>query len=80
VERNAVRSVTELGHPPGEKQTGRFLPKAEPEYEDASRSLVLKEVAAIKPRTIVLWWLEVTSRAYTLMPALVPWRGRNGPI
>jgi hypothetical protein len=64
-----------IGLLPGDKQTGRFLLKAEPEYEDACRSLLLKQIAAIRPRAILLLGPEVASRAYTLMPSLLPWRG-----
>jgi Uracil DNA glycosylase superfamily len=64
-----------IGLLPGDKQTGRFLLKAEPEYEDACRFLLLKQIDAIRPRAILLLGPEVASRAYTLMPSLAPWRG-----
>ena len=44
---------------PRRKQTGRFLLKAEPEYEDACRSLLLKQIEAIRPRAILLLGPEV---------------------
>lgn len=64
-----------IGLLPGDKQTGRFLLKAEAEYENACRALLRKQIVAIRPRAILLLGPEVASRAYTLMPALVPWRG-----
>ncbi len=64
-----------IGLLPGDKQTGRFLLKAEPEYEDACRALLLKQIHAIRPRAILLLGPEVASRAHTVMPSLGPWRG-----
>jgi hypothetical protein len=63
-----------IGLLPGDKQTGRFLIKAEPEYEDACRSLLLKQTEAIRPRAILLLGPEVASRAYAMMPSLIPRR------
>jgi hypothetical protein len=64
-----------IGLLPGDKQTGRFLLKPEPVYEDACRELLLKQIDAIGPRAILLLGPEVASRAYTLMPSLTAWRG-----
>jgi hypothetical protein len=37
--------------------------------------LLLRQIVAIRPRAILLLGPAVASRAYTLVPALIPWRG-----
>jgi uracil-DNA glycosylase len=64
-----------VGLLPGSKQTGRFLRKPEPEYDQACLSLLVKQIREIKPTAILLLGPEVASRAYSLIPALMPWRG-----
>ena len=64
-----------VGLLPGSKQTGRFLRKPDHEYEQACLSLLVKQIREIKPTAILLLGPEVASRAYSLIPALMPWRG-----
>ncbi len=64
-----------VGLLPGGKQTGRFLRKPDHEYEQACLSLLLKQIREIKPTAILLLGPEVASRAYSLIPTLMPWRG-----
>lgn len=64
-----------VGLLPGGKQTGRFLRKADHDYEQACRSLLVRQIQAIRPTAILLLGPEVASRAFSLIPALAPWRG-----
>jgi uracil-DNA glycosylase len=63
-----------IGLLPGSKQTGRFLANPNHYYEQACRSLLIKQLQEIQPTAILLLGPEVASRAYRLIPALVPWR------
>lgn len=64
-----------IGLLPGSKQIGRFLRRPDNDYEQACRSLLVKQIQEIKPIAILLLGPEVASRAYSLIPALAPWRG-----
>jgi uracil-DNA glycosylase len=64
-----------VGLLPGSKQTGRFLRKADHDYEQACLLLLIKQIQEIKPMAILLLGPEVASRAHGLIPALTPWRG-----
>lgn len=64
-----------VGLLPGEKQTGVFLRKPDARYEQACLTLLIKELIAIRPTAILLLGPEVASRAYSLIPALLPWKG-----
>ena len=66
-----------VGLLPGSKQTGCFLRKPDRDYELACRSLLAKQIQEIKPTAILLLGPEVASRAYSLIPALLPWRGAD---
>jgi uracil-DNA glycosylase len=66
-----------IGLLPGSKQTGRFLLKPDHDYEQACRSLLVKQIREIKPTAILLLGPEVASRAYSIIPALAPWRGAH---
>jgi uracil-DNA glycosylase len=69
-----------VGLLPGEKQTGRFLLKPDPAYEQACRSLLIKQIQFLQPIVILLLGPEVAHRAYQIMPALEPWRNANSWI
>ena len=64
-----------VGLLPGTKQIGRFLRKPDHDYEQACLALLVKQIREIKPTAILLLGPEVASRAYSLIPALAPWRG-----
>jgi uracil-DNA glycosylase len=64
-----------VGLLPGSKQTGRFLRKPDYEYEQACLSLLVKQIREIKPTAILLLGTEVASRAHSLIPAVMSWRG-----
>ena len=64
-----------VGLLPGSKQTGSFLRKSDEEYEQACLSLLLKQIREIQPTAVLLLGPEVASRAYNLIPALMPWKG-----
>lgn len=63
-----------IGLLPGNKQTGTFLRRADHDYEQACRSLLLKQIQVIRPSVVLLLGPEVASRAYQIIPALAPWR------
>jgi hypothetical protein len=63
-----------VGLLPGDKQVGRFLLRSDPKYEQACRSLLFKQIQFFRPAVILLLGPEVASRAYQIIPALVPWR------
>jgi uracil-DNA glycosylase len=63
-----------IGLLPGNKQTGRFLLRPDPRYEEACSSLLLKQIAYFRPVAMLLLGPEVAARAYRIIPALRPWR------
>jgi uracil-DNA glycosylase len=63
-----------IGLLPGSKQTGSFLCKPDHDYEQACRTLLIKQIQEIQPTAIFLLGTEVASRAHSLIPALAPWR------
>lgn len=64
-----------IGLLPGEKQTGVFLRNSDAQYEQACLTLLIKQLVAIRPTSILLLGPEVASRANALIPALSPWKG-----
>jgi uracil-DNA glycosylase len=66
-----------VGLLPGSKQTGRFLRTPDHDYERACRLLLVGQIQKIKPTAILLLGPEVASRAYSIIPALAPWRGAD---
>jgi|GEM_PF-6058969 len=63
-----------IGLLPGSKQTGRFLLRPDPHYEEACCSLLLKQISYFRPVAMLLLGPEVAGRAYRIIPALKPWR------
>jgi hypothetical protein len=63
-----------VGLLPGSKQTGPFLLRPDSRYEEACRSLLLKQIKVLRPDTLLLLGPEVASRAFSIIPALTPWR------
>ncbi len=64
-----------VGLLPGSKLTGRFLLRPDLDYEQGCRSLLVKQIREIRPAAVLLLGPEVASRAYSIIPALAPWRG-----
>jgi uracil-DNA glycosylase len=71
---NCYRTNWFIGLLPGDKQNGAFLLKPDPIYENACRSLLIKQIRCLRPTAILLLGPEVARRAYQLFPALAPWR------
>jgi hypothetical protein len=62
-----------IGLKPGKEQVGEFLLRPDERFEADCRSLLLEQIAGIKPRLILLLGLPVVKRAHEIMPALRPW-------
>jgi uracil-DNA glycosylase len=66
-----------IGLLPGSKQIGHFLRKPDHDYEQACLALLVKQIREIRPTTVLLLGPEVASRAYSIIPALAPWRSAH---
>ena len=63
-----------IGLLPGALQCRRrFLLRPDPKFEDACRTLLLDQIAFLRPRAVLLLGLEVARRAHEIFEAAAPW-------
>jgi uracil-DNA glycosylase len=57
----------------GDKQTGKFLKRSHPQYEEECRLLLLEQLRVLRPKAILVLGPEVARRTHRIAPMLAPW-------